>query len=413
MKTLRIEDNTKREYGYFDPDHPMSYLLDPEYGLYIEGYFIERLCCERQRTARSKNPFLMMLVDITKLSGKEHNEAVRNITAVLFSSLRETDLKGWYKTKSVIGVLFTEISDIDKDSLRNKIYRNLSHGLKIDQINRIEVSVHAFPDDQPADSDSNDQKQDGQRQNGDKQNGHKQNGHKQTSVDNSVLYPDLTRPKLSKTLYFVMKRMMDIVGSLVCMIMFAPLFVLIAVVIRLSSSGPIIFRQKRIGLFGKRFIFIKFRTMYVNNDSTVHREYVRNLIDGQNRKGSRENLSGGNGVYKIVNDVRVTPIGRVLRKTSLDELPQFFNVLKGDMSLVGPRPPIPYELEKYEVWHRRRVLEIKPGISGLWQVRGRSRTTFDEMVRLDLRYKKEQSLWLDVKILLQTPWAVLTARGAY
>ena len=406
MKTLRTENNTKREHGYFDPDHPMSYLLDPEYGLYIEGYFIERLCCERRRTARSKNPFLMMLVDITKLSGKEQYEAIRNIAATLFSSLRETDLKGWYKTKSVIGVLFTEISDIDKDSLRNKIYRNLSHGLKIDQINRIEVSVHAFPDDQPADS--NDQKQDEQRQ-----NGHKQNGRKQTSVDNRVLYPDLTRPKLSKTLYFLMKRMMDIVGSLVCVIIFSPFFVFIAVAIRLSSSGPIIFRQKRIGLYGKRFIFLKFRTMYVNNDSTVHREYVRNLIEGQNGNGSGKNLSGGNGAYKIVNDVRVTPIGRVLRKTSLDELPQFFNVLKGDMSLVGPRPPIPYEVEKYEVWHRRRVLEIKPGISGLWQVRGRSRTTFDEMVRLDIRYMKEQSLWLDVKILLQTPWAVLTARGAY
>src|SRR3990172_7144257 len=326
MKMMRTENNAKREHGYFDPDHPMSYLLDPEYGLYIEGYFIERLCCERRRTARSKNPFLMMLVDITKLSGKEHNEAIRNIAAALFSTLRETDLKGWYKTKSVIGVLFTEISDIDKDSLRNKIYRNLSHRLKFDQINRIEVSVHAFPDDQPADS--NDQKQDEQRQ-----NGHKQNGRKQTSVDNRVLYPDLTRPKLSKTLYFLMKRMMDIVGSLVCIIMFSPIFVSIAVAIRLSSSGPIIFRQKRIGLYGQRFIFLKFRTMYVNNDSTVHREYVRNLIEGQNGNGSRENLSGGHGVYKILNDARVTTIGRVLRKSSLDELPQFFNVLKGDMSL--------------------------------------------------------------------------------
>lgn len=396
MKMMRTENNTKREHGYFDPDHPMSYLLDPEYGLYVEGYFIERLCCERQRTARSKKPFLMMLLDITKLSGEEKNEAIRNVTAVLFCSLRETDLKGWYRNNSVIGVLLTEICDIDRDSLKNKIYRNLSDRLKFDQANRIEISIHGFPEDSPEDSDDQ-----------------KQNGHKQTPADNRVFYPDLTRPKMSKTFYFFMKRIMDILGSLVCVIMLSPLFVLIPVAIRLSSSGPIIFRQERIGLYGKRFIFLKFRTMYVNNDATVHREYVRNLIEGQNGNGSRKNLSGGKGVYKIVNDARVTPIGRVLRKTSLDELPQFFNVLKGDMSLVGPRPPIPYELEKYEVWHRRRVLEIKPGISGLWQVRGRSRTTFDEMVRLDLRYMKEQSLWLDVKILLQTPWAVLTARGAY
>jgi len=396
MKMMRTENNTKREHGYFDPDHPMSYLLDPEYGLYVEGYFIERLCCERQRTARSKNPFLMMLLDITKLSGEEKNEAIRNVTAVLFCSLRETDLKGWYKNNSVIGVLLTEICDIDRDTLKNKIYRNLSDRLKLDQVNRIEISIHGFPEDSP--EDSNDQKQ---------------NGQKQTPVDNRVFYPDLTRPKMSKNLYFFMKRIMDILGSLVCIIIFSPFFVLIAVAIRLSSSGPIIFRQKRIGLYGKRFIFLKFRTMYVNNDSTIHREYVRNLIEGQNGNGSRKNLSGGNGVYKIVNDARVTPIGKFLRKTSLDELPQFFNVLKGDMSLVGPRPPIPYELEKYEVWHRRRVLEVKPGISGLWQVRGRSRTTFDEMVRLDIRYMKEQSLWLDVKILLQTPWAVLSAKGAY
>ena len=115
----------------------------------------------------------------------------------------------------------------------------------------------------------------------------------------------------------------------------------------------------------------------------------------------------------MTNDPRVTPLGRFLRKTSLDELPQFINVLKGDMSLVGPRPPIPYEFENYDTWHRRRVLEAKPGITGLWQVMGRSRTTFDEMVRLDLQYIRDQSFWLDLKILVKTPVAVLSGSGAY
>ena len=120
-----------------------------------------------------------------------------------------------------------------------------------------------------------------------------------------------------------------------------------------------------------------------------------------------------NGVFKMTIDPRVTKIGRILRRTSLDELPQFINVLKGDMSLVGPRPPIPYEVDGYQTWHRSRILEAKPGITGLWQVNGRSRVTFDEMVRLDLTYARTWSLWLDIKILLQTPGAVLRGDGAY
>ena len=118
-------------------------------------------------------------------------------------------------------------------------------------------------------------------------------------------------------------------------------------------------------------------------------------------------------VFKIVNDPRVTPLGHFLRRSSLDEFPQFWNVLRGEMSLVGPRPPLPYEVARYKRWHRRRVLEAKPGITGLWQVTGRSRTTFDEMVRLDLRYARSYSLWTDLKILLATPRAVCSGKGAH
>jgi lipopolysaccharide/colanic/teichoic acid biosynthesis glycosyltransferase len=147
------------------------------------------------------------------------------------------------------------------------------------------------------------------------------------------------------------------------------------------------------------------------NDPRIHREYVRKFIAGKaDPAGVGDNQ---NVVYKIQDDPRVTRVGKFLRKTSLDELPQFINVLKGEMSLVGPRPPIPYELEAYQIWHRRRVLEAKPGITGLWQVNGRSRLKFDDMVRLDLQYAKTWSLWLDIKILLQTPRAVLFGAGAY
>jgi lipopolysaccharide/colanic/teichoic acid biosynthesis glycosyltransferase len=134
------------------------------------------------------------------------------------------------------------------------------------------------------------------------------------------------------------------------------------------------------------------------------------LIAGEAERNGNEN---GEGVFKITNDPRITSIGKLLRRASLDELPQFINVLRGEMSLVGPRPPVAYEVEAYDVWHRRRILEAKPGITGLWQVNGRSRVKFDDMVRLDLRYAKTWSPWLDVKILLRTPGAVISGGGAY
>jgi lipopolysaccharide/colanic/teichoic acid biosynthesis glycosyltransferase len=147
--------------------------------------------------------------------------------------------------------------------------------------------------------------------------------------------------------------------------------------------------------------------MYTDCDAQNHKEFIADYIAGGQR------VDGDPGVFKLTHDPRITPVGRILRKTSLDELPQLINVLRGEMSLVGPRPPIPYECELYDVWHRRRLLSCKPGITGLWQVTGRSRTTFDDMVRLDLKYINEWSLWLDLKILFMTPKAVLTGAGAF
>jgi lipopolysaccharide/colanic/teichoic acid biosynthesis glycosyltransferase len=150
--------------------------------------------------------------------------------------------------------------------------------------------------------------------------------------------------------------------------------------------------------------------MYSNNDPKIHRDYVERFIAG---KAMEARSDSGSMVYKITNDPRITPVGRLLRKISFDEIPQFWNVLCGDMSLVGPRPPVAYEFRVYDIWHRRRVLEVKPGVTGLWQVSGRSRTSFDDMVRLDLRYSQSWSLWLDLKILAATPRAVLSGDGAY
>jgi lipopolysaccharide/colanic/teichoic acid biosynthesis glycosyltransferase len=169
----------------------------------------------------------------------------------------------------------------------------------------------------------------------------------------------------------------------------------------------VLYRQVRVGRRGEPFEMLKFRSMFVNADPAIHQQYVSWYI-----KSSGQVERTGNEVFKLTADPRITPVGRFLRRTSLDELPQFWNVLKGDMSLVGPRPPLPFEVEQYQPWHRRRVLDAKPGVTGLWQVEGRSRTTFDEMVRLDLRYARTRSLWTDLRILAATPRAMITGKGA-
>jgi exopolysaccharide biosynthesis polyprenyl glycosylphosphotransferase len=215
---------------------------------------------------------------------------------------------------------------------------------------------------------------------------------------------------------FVLKRTFDICFSLLVMVIGAPLFALISLAIKLTSRGPIFFAQERLGKNGKPFQFYKFRTMYHKNDDSIHRRYSMNFINGMGNGGNGSN--GGNGgspdpnVFKITRDPRVTPVGRFLRRTSLDELPQFMNILKGDMSLVGPRPPVWYELEHYQEWHKSR-LAATPGLTGLWQVSGRSTVPFDEMVKLDLYYIENWSLSLDLKIVCKTIPVVFSGFGAY
>jgi exopolysaccharide biosynthesis polyprenyl glycosylphosphotransferase len=208
----------------------------------------------------------------------------------------------------------------------------------------------------------------------------------------------------------LVKRMIDVIGAIVLLIVAAPLMLIIALAIKLTSPGPVVFRQMRIGKEGKPFPFYKFRSMRCDNDDSIHREYVKSLIEGRH-----DEVNEGDAydpVYKLQSDGRITGVGRIIRRTSIDELPQLFNVLKGEMSLVGPRPPIAYETENYQSWHMRRLQEVRPGITGLWQVEGRSKTTFDEMVRLDLRYIRNWSLWLDMKILFKTVFVVLRGDGA-
>jgi exopolysaccharide biosynthesis polyprenyl glycosylphosphotransferase len=223
-----------------------------------------------------------------------------------------------------------------------------------------------------------------------------------------LLYPPIYSKRSPQRLQSALKRLIDVTLGSIAVLLLSPLFAVVAIVIMLTSPGPVFFKQERIGMGGKRFQLYKFRSMYVNNSSEIHQEFVKQLIAGKTHSSGIETVP-----YKLTNDPRVTGVGRFLRNTSIDELPQLFNVIKGDMSLVGPRPPIDYEVEAYKVWHRSRVMEARPGITGLWQVLGRSRTTFEGMVRMDLNYIRHWSLWLDVKLLLRTPIAVISRKGAY
>ena len=355
-----------------------------------EEAFQRMIAVERKRTERSRKPFLLMLLDVGNHQGSGKNgKALDSIVPALLSSTRETDVIGWYKDRATVGVIFTGLLADDKNSILSTILTRVSTTLRdkltFEQFNQVSISFHFFPDDWDHDISGR--------------------------PSNPALYPDLSSCDNSRRSLLGIKRLMDIVGSALALIICTPLFLMMALAIKASSKGPIFFRQQRVGQYGRRFTFLKFRSMHINNDPSVHREYVTKLIAGQ---AEREASNGkGEGVYKLTNDRRVTRVGKFLRRTSLDELPQLLNVLEGDMSLVGPRPAIPYEVAAYDTWHRRRVLDVKPGITGSWQVNGRSRVKFDEMVRLDLQYARSWSPWMDINILMRTPAAVFRGDGAH
>jgi lipopolysaccharide/colanic/teichoic acid biosynthesis glycosyltransferase len=352
-----------------------------------ENVFHSMLTLERRRAERSRKPFVLMLLDANLEKGIAE-EILRQAVDIVVASKRETDLTGWYKQGAILGIIFTEVS-LDgelpiTETLRAKIETAFVKHLGRDRAAMIAISVHIFPESWDRDGSG--------------------------WIADSKLYPDLKRKSSRKRLPLVIKRVIDIVGSGALLLVLSPFLTLIMALIKLTSKGPVIYKQERLGRFGTRFKCLKFRTMYSNNDPKIHQEYVQKFIAGKD--GLNNSEGSDKPVYKLVKDPRVTFVGGLLRKTSLDELPQFWNVLRGDMSLVGPRPPVPYEFEVYDIWHRRRVLEVRPGVTGLWQVSGRNRTRFDEMVRLDLRYCQTWSIWLDLKILLATPKAVFNGGGA-
>jgi lipopolysaccharide/colanic/teichoic acid biosynthesis glycosyltransferase len=361
-----------------------SRIIDPD-------GFAGAIALERKRVERSGRLFVLTLIDLAHLVEENAGqEVVDQVLRVLSISMRETDVIGWHRNGSAtLGIIFTEIASDQRktivSSMLSRVTGILYTKLSFEQFSRVSISQHVFPEEWDHDVPQR--------------------------PSHPLLYPDLGDRETGRRAFSISKRLMDVTGSALGLLLCVPLFLIIALAIKLTSKGPVLFRQTRVGQYGKPFVFLKFRSMYSNNDPAIHQKYVTDLIAGRPERNSSSKSAGV--VYKLARDPRITSVGGFLRKSSLDELPQLYNVLKGDMSLVGPRPAVPYEVEAYKPWHRRRVLEAKPGVTGLWQVMGRSRVTFDEMVRLDVRYAMARSLWLDLKILVQTPGAVISGSGAY
>lgn len=374
------------------PYSKLEIMEEPYFDICTEECFKERLCYERKRTERSGKPFLLVVLKLGKiLKVMSSGETLKDMLSLLFISARVTDLCGWYRHFSEIGIIFTDIDEHGTRQAMNaismKIRQVLLNNLPLSLVNKFEITYHFFPE--------------------------KYNVQAAVQSIDTSLYPDIANHRSCTGVSRLAKRSIDLFGSALAMLIFSPLILVVSLLIKITSKGPVLFKQERIGRFGEKFVFLKFRSMHINCDDSIHREYIKKLIAGEINTEKGNNPAGGSRVFKLQNDPRVTSIGAFLRKTSLDEIPQFLNVLRGEMSLVGPRPSIPYEFEKYDIWHRHRLLQVKPGITGLWQVKGRSSTSFDEMVRLDLRYLRDWSVWLDIKLLLMTPWAVLKGKGAY
>jgi lipopolysaccharide/colanic/teichoic acid biosynthesis glycosyltransferase len=338
-----------------------------------ERLFKDAFVRERKRADRLNTQLAVLLVDRGDSSseGDPWVSILRAVAAVK----RGVDAVGWLEQGAVLGLLLPEASEKRALKVMNGLRRGIAMRLGDSALAALSVRLYAHGVESGPD------------------------GAALPPVD---LLLDAFVPRRNQPGRDAVKRGLDILGSLLLLTLFAPVLLAVFAAVKWASPGPVLFRQVRVGRRGELFTMLKFRTMHVNAGHGIHQDYVTQFI----RSSGQKPLTG-NEVFKLTNDPRITPPGRLIRKTSLDELPQFWNVLRGDMSLVGPRPPLPFEFEQYQPWHRRRVLEAKPGLTGPWQVNGRSRTTFDDMVRLDLRYARTHSLWTDIMILAATPRAMV------
>ncbi len=344
-----------------------------------EEGFAGVLMRERARADRNGNGF--SIVSFALDDQEVQSEAVRRFLGLLVERMRETDEIGWLGRQHVGVLLFNTPMPGAHDFVRRLKGDGRLPGIPA------KVMVSTYPADwHPADP----LKKAGP---GNVAQRSKPDGASAAHHFQEFL-PKSRRPMP------LWKRGLDIAGSAVGLLVLSPVFLILAVFIKSVSPGPVFFKQRRIGYGGKPFVFWKFRTMKVDVDTTAHRELLADLIKSR-ATGQEKPMN------KLDNDPQIIPFGKFLRKSCVDELPQLINVLRGEMSLIGPRPSIPYEVENFQCWHKGRFNAV-PGMTGLWQVSGKNRLTFREMIRLDIRYRQRQTMWLDVKILLLTPLAIFS-----
>ncbi len=326
---------------------------------------------ERSRSSRDGSEFSLAVFDVS--SAVAGRNGMKRITDVLREKMRSIDEMGWLDVRS-IGVLLPVTNRQGGRRFAARVSESVSDGPSLSW------SVYTYPAEWLVGG-----------------NGGSDKDALPTVLGSEAHTTDLDSPGSGRFRHALSlripawKRGMDLAGSLLLIVLSSPVLLMIAISIKILSPGRVFFRQKRVGHQGKLFTFLKFRTMHENNDPSAHREHLKELIKGGM---PMEKLDVGS-------DPRIIPGGRILRKASLDELPQLFNVLRGEMSLVGPRPCIPYEAEEYLRWHTHRF-DILPGMTGLWQVSGKNKLSFEQMIRLDISYAQRMSFLLDLKILLLT-----------
>src|SRR3990172_3323542 len=339
--------------------------MSPLGGIHSSVGFQTILERERARAERTGQLFSLVVFGIDKENGT-YTESLEQLGYVLGQKVRICDEVGWYDGNRIGTILpgtsaegARQFTDIIKERIK-------------DAAPRLTCSIYSYPSSWM-----------------------KSDVHEKDAKEAQAPFDTGKSIERLEILFArpipIWKRLVDSFGALLLLIFLSPLFFLVAFLIKIVSPGPVFYRQERIGYQGRRFTFWKFRTMHVNNDAAGHEQYLTHLIGSD---APMTKLDDGR-------DHRIIPFGKVLRSSCIDELPQLINVLLGDMSLVGPRPCLPYEAEKYLQWPTRRF-DTVPGMTGLWQVSGKNRLTFKEMIRLDIRYSRKMSLWLDVKILLLT-----------
>jgi lipopolysaccharide/colanic/teichoic acid biosynthesis glycosyltransferase len=336
---------------------------------------------ERERSRADRTGICFSLV-VFKLAARKRDtyHTLYFLAGLLTSRARTSDEVGWFD-KTSLAVLLIGSKEAGAAKFGQSVIASLPKGVAVPQL-----SVYLYPNNPEGEQQAPPRRDDAT------DTGPVAANPPVSDSEYSVLPDEAAMPSVFVRQLPLWKDILDVFLSLVALILLSPLFLLICIYIKIADPGPVFFRQDRIGFRGKKFECWKFRTMKVNNDAAAHEEYLKSLIQG-----------GDQAMVKLdaKKDPRIIPLGWILRQSGLDELPQLVNVLRGDMSLVGPRPCLPYEAKEYDQWHGERF-DTAPGLTGLWQVSGKNRTTFKDMMRFDIRYSRSMSFWMELQILFKT-----------